>query len=125
MLTIFEAWFEKHLLPSPSGQSVIIMDNARFSRMGSLQEPAQSFGHIILPLPPYSPDLNPIGKTWGNIKKHLRKALPVYETFGWGFAVLVPSLISYKLNSDRYVIKACFCKRFKLIGLKPGIFGYS
>ncbi|PSJ79895.1 transposase, partial [Neisseria iguanae] len=32
-------------------------------------------------LPPYSPDLNPIEKTWGNIKKHLRKALLVYETF--------------------------------------------
>nr|WP_245911116.1 transposase [Neisseria iguanae] len=81
MNTFFEACFKEHLLPSQNEQSVTIMGNARFPRMGSLQEPAQSFGHIILPLPPYSPDLNPIEKTWGNIKKHLRKALPVYETF--------------------------------------------
>ncbi|WP_202189014.1 transposase, partial [Neisseria mucosa] len=28
-----------------------------------------------LPLPPYSPELNPIEKVWANIKRHLRKVM--------------------------------------------------
>ena len=31
------------------------------------------FGHKLLPLPPYSPEYNPIEKTWAYIKKHLKK----------------------------------------------------
>ena len=31
------------------------------------------FGHKLLPLPPYSPEYNPIEKTWAHIKKHLKK----------------------------------------------------
>ncbi|HEL2218245.1 TPA: transposase, partial [Streptococcus suis] len=27
-------------------------------------------------LPPYSPEYNPIEKTWAHIKKHLRRVLP-------------------------------------------------
>ena len=33
----FEAWFQKFLLPTLSTPSVIIMDNARFHRMGKLE----------------------------------------------------------------------------------------
>ena len=51
------------------------MDNARFHRMAVLREMAQREGHIILPLPPYSPELNPIEKVWANIKRHLRKVM--------------------------------------------------
>ncbi len=79
--TFFEAWFEQILLPSLTPQSVIIMDNARFHRMTVLQELAQKYGHTVLPLPPYSPELNPIEKTWGNIKKYLRKTLPNFTSF--------------------------------------------
>ena len=31
------------------------------------------FGHKLLPLPPYSPEYNPIEKTWAHIKKHRKK----------------------------------------------------
>ncbi len=77
----FEAWFEKFLLPSLTSKSVIIMDNARFHRIKVLQKLAQKFGHTVLPLSPYSPELNPIEKTWGNIKKYLRKVLPNFTSF--------------------------------------------
>ncbi|SNI04876.1 IS630-Spn1, transposase Orf2 [Streptococcus pneumoniae] len=33
----FEAWFQKFLLPTLTTPSVIIMDNARFHRMGKLE----------------------------------------------------------------------------------------
>ena len=58
----FEAWFQKFLLPTLNTPSVIIMDNARFHRMGKLELLCEEFGHELLPLPPYSPEYNPIEK---------------------------------------------------------------
>lgn len=77
----FEAWFQKFLLPTLSRPSVIIMDNARFHRMSKLELLCKEYGHKLLPLPPYSPDFNPIEKTWAHIKKHLRKVLSNCDTF--------------------------------------------
>ena len=45
----FEAWFQKFLLPTLSTPSVIIMDNARFHRMGKLELLCEEFGHNFLP----------------------------------------------------------------------------
>ena len=77
----FEAWFQKFLLPTLSTPSVIIMDNARFHRMSRLERLCEVYGHRLLPLPPYSPEYNPIEKIWAHIKKHLRKVLPNCDTF--------------------------------------------
>ncbi|TVV78468.1 transposase, partial [Streptococcus pneumoniae] len=77
----FEAWFQKFLLPTLTTPSVIIMDNARFHRMGKLELLCEEFGYKLLPLPPYSPEYNPIEKTWAHIKKHLKKVLPSCNTF--------------------------------------------
>ncbi|VRF49271.1 IS630-Spn1, transposase Orf2 [Streptococcus pneumoniae] len=49
----FEVWFQKFLLPTLTTPSVIIMDNARFHRMGKLELLCEEFGHKLLPLPPY------------------------------------------------------------------------
>ncbi|MCI7678494.1 MAG: IS630 family transposase [Streptococcus orisratti] len=84
----FEAWFQKFLLPTLSTPSVIIMDNARFHRMSRLEHLCEEYGHKLLPLPPYSPEYNPIEKTWAHIKKHLRKVLPNCDTF-------IEALLSY------------------------------
>ncbi len=80
----FEAWFGQCLLPSLSKQSVIIMDNASFHRINILQLLAYKFGHTVLPLSPYSPELNPIEHTWANIKRYLRKVLPNFGSFWEG-----------------------------------------
>ena len=77
----FEVWFQKFLLTILNTPSVIIMDNARFHRMGKLELLCEEFGHKLLPLPPYSPEYNPIEKTWAHIKKHLKKVLPSCNTF--------------------------------------------
>lgn len=77
----FEAWFLQELLPTLSDKSVIIMDNARFHRMGRLAALACERGHIVLPLPPYSPELNPIEKTWAHIKGYLRKVMKSFRDF--------------------------------------------
>ncbi|CTF53199.1 DDE_3 domain protein, partial [Streptococcus pneumoniae] len=49
--------------------------------MGKLELLCEEFGHKLLPLPPYSPEYNPIEKTWAHIKKHLKKVLPSCNTF--------------------------------------------
>ena len=78
----FEAWFQQCLLPALTQKSVIILDNARFHRMGVLREMAEKLGHKVLPLAPYSPELNPIEKVWANIKRYLRTVLSDYAQFG-------------------------------------------
>ncbi|MFV0322514.1 MAG: transposase, partial [Alphaproteobacteria bacterium] len=37
------------------------------------QEMIKKAGHILLFLPPYSPDFNPIEKKWAQLKKMKRK----------------------------------------------------
>lgn len=79
--TLFESWFTQMLLPCLNKSSIIILDNARFHRMKHLQELADNttYNHIILPLPPYSPNLNPIEQTWATIKKWLRSHLSKFK----------------------------------------------
>ena len=60
----FEEWFKLFLPPKLTKISVIIMDNATSHRINFLQEITKKHGHVLLPLPPYSPVLNPIGKVW-------------------------------------------------------------
>lgn len=85
---LFESWFKEMLLPCLDEHSkqtgkpcIIILDNARFHRMDYLQELANNakYKHIILPLPPYSPELNPIEHTWATIKKWLKNHLSEFE----------------------------------------------
>ena len=66
---LVEEWFENHLLKELKNTSLIIMDNAPFHRKKKLYEIAEKYGHIIMFLPPYSPDFNPIEKSFGFIKK--------------------------------------------------------
>ncbi|MFU2164392.1 transposase [Streptococcus pluranimalium] len=76
----FEAWFQKFLLPTLSTPSVMIMDNVRFHRMSRLELLCEEYGHKLLPLPPYSPELNPIEKSWANLKKKVTELFPEYQT---------------------------------------------
>ena len=94
MSDCFEACFQKFLLTILNTPSVIIMDNARFHRMGNLELLCEEFGHKLLLLPPYSPKYNPIEKTWAHIKKHLKKVLPSCNTFFRGSFVLY-NLLKY------------------------------
>lgn len=61
----FEAWFQKFLEPTLSTPLVIIMDNARFHRMGKLEILWEEYEDKLLPLPLYSHEY----KTWAHIKK--------------------------------------------------------
>lgn len=75
---LFELWFEQCLLPVLPESSVIVMDNARKSRLFCL---IQNTGHSLVFLPPYSPELNPIEHFWSWLKRQLRKILPFAPSF--------------------------------------------
>ena len=79
--SLFEHWFEQLFLPSLLLGAAIVMDNAAFHRRSHLIPLAQNAGHLLIFLPPYSPELNPIEKYWSWLKRNLRKILPQYESF--------------------------------------------
>ncbi len=69
---VFNAWLTHELLPSLTTQTVIVMDNAAFHKTVATRKLIEEAGHILLYLPPYSPDLNPIEPDWAVIKHHHR-----------------------------------------------------
>jgi transposase len=82
----FEDWFEFELLAVVPQNALVIMDNASFHRKKYLFKIAERYGVNLLFLPPYSPDLNPIEKSWANFKKWLCDNLVRFPSID--FAVL-------------------------------------
>ena len=76
----FEEWFAR-LLPMLPRACAVIMDNASFHRKGALEKIIGKSRRKIrlMFLPPYSPDLNPIEKSWANLKRHLRSRSQAFD----------------------------------------------
>ena len=72
---LFIKWYQEQLLPSLTEPHVIIMDNAAFHPKKQLDELAVAKGHYFLPLPPYSPELNPIEQFWATLKRKVTELL--------------------------------------------------
>lgn len=69
----FYSWVVDILIPELPKKSVIVMDNASFHKRKDILEAIKNKGHDILWLPTYSPEYNPIEKTWAWLKKLRRK----------------------------------------------------
>lgn len=65
---VFHAWVEADLITKLPKNSVVILDNASFHKRQDTKQLFRDNGHILLYLPPYSPDLNPIEHTWAHLK---------------------------------------------------------
>ena len=70
---IFTQWIIQDLLPKLPPRCVIVMDNAIFHKGLEMQKAIQAAGHILLYLPPYSPEFNPIEHKWPQAKSLRRK----------------------------------------------------
>ena len=73
---LFTEWFRKIPVKSVPKGSAVITGNASFQPKPKLQNLARRHGLRLLFLPPYSPDFNPIEKTWANMKRALADLLP-------------------------------------------------
>jgi transposase len=69
----FDTWVETQLLPAIAPGTVVILDNLSVHRSPSAAAMLKAKGSWLLPLPPYSPDLNPIEMAFAKLKAHLRR----------------------------------------------------
>ena len=69
----FEAYISKILCPTLDRGDIVIMDNLSSHKVNGIREAIEATGAILLYLPPYSPDFNPIEMMWSKIKTFLRK----------------------------------------------------
>lgn len=61
----------RHLNPWPLPRSIVILDNAVIHMYAELEQVVQACGAILLYLPPYCPQLNPIEVMFGRLKQWL------------------------------------------------------
>lgn len=69
----FVDYLKNTLIPTLNKGDIIIMDNMRSHHVKAVRETIEDAGLMLLYLPPYSPDLNPIEEMWSKIKAVLRK----------------------------------------------------
>jgi transposase len=70
----FLAWCEQMLAPVLRPDNVVIMDNLPAHKVAGVRETIEATGAILIYLPPYSPDFNPIENAFAKLKAHVRKA---------------------------------------------------
>jgi transposase len=71
---LFLAWVNQFLCPTLRAGDIVILDNLSSHKVEGIQQAIAAAGAMVLYLPPYSPDLNPIEKLFSKLKTLLRKA---------------------------------------------------
>jgi len=84
---LFQTYVEQALVPVLNEGDVVVMDNLPGHKHPRVRELVESRGALLLYLPPYSPDFNPIEMIWSKVKRLLRSAAArtidaLHEAFG-------------------------------------------
>ena len=69
----FVAYIRDVLIPEIEPGTTVILDNLATHRNKEAAKALREHGCWFLLLPPYSPDLNPIGMAFSKLKAHLRR----------------------------------------------------
>jgi transposase len=70
----FLVYVEKVLAPNLAVGDIVVVDNLSAHKVEGVRAQIEAAGAILLYLPPYSPDLNPIEMAFAKLKALLRKA---------------------------------------------------
>ena len=71
---IFASYIERSLVPELEPDDIVIMDNLPAHKSLRVTQAIEAAGCLLVYLPPYSPDFNPIENMWSKVKAWLRKA---------------------------------------------------
>ena len=80
---IFRTYVERCLLPALSPGDIVVMDNLPAHKVAGVRVAIEAAGAVLLYLPPYSPDFNPIEMLFAKLKALLRKAAERTITSLW------------------------------------------
>ena len=69
---VFLAFVEQVLVPRLQPGQVVILDNLGAHKVDGVRRLIEGCGALLLYLPPYSPDFNPIEQAWSKLKQLLR-----------------------------------------------------
>jgi len=83
----FQSYVDQVLVPALQEGDVVVFDNLAVHRVPPVTEAIERAGAMVLPLPPYSPDLTPIEEMFSKIKEFLRRVAAratdqLYEAIG-------------------------------------------
>lgn len=70
---VFRAYVQNVLIPTLRAGDIVVFDNLSPHKQPEVIQCLEQAGAQVWPLPPYSPDLNPIEKMWSKVKAYLRK----------------------------------------------------
>jgi transposase len=70
---MFRAYVEQFLAPTLKRGDIVFMDNVSVHKVVGVDEAIEARGAILIYLPAYSPDLNPIEQFFAKLKAILRK----------------------------------------------------
>jgi transposase len=90
---VFGAYVRRVLVPALRAGDVVVMDNLSAHKRPEVRALIEAAGAMVLYLPPYSPDLNPIEMIWSKVKGLLRTIAArtidaLHHAFGLAFAAV-------------------------------------
>ena len=82
----FRAYVEQFLAPTLKSSNIVFMDNVPIHKVAGVREAIERRGAILVYLPAYSPDFNPIEQFFAKLKSVLRK-IAAYTLKGAGYSI--------------------------------------
>lgn len=78
---LFVWWLRNSVIPQLRPDQVVVMDNASVHHGEPIQQLIKETGLVVIYLPPYSPDYNPIEQTFNVLKAWIRRHIHVAKDF--------------------------------------------
>ena len=93
---LFQTYLCEGLLTILNKGDVVVMDNLSSHKHPRVRELIESAGAVVLYLPPYSPDFNPIEMIWSKLKRLLRSLAArsvdgLHNAFGVAMNAVTPN----------------------------------